>query len=239
MRRVYRCRHCGRGYHGRDYGCHCTGTYRRRLKGCLVAGPEDVPAGEHGDCRIERTVLSERTNVGGDWHNPRFVPEGTEVVRLLHGGKLWMSNTPDEVRSQRFEIVGRPHPTILMGGLGLGAAISYVDGTCVPERVVVVEIDPDVIALVGPTYEHLDWLEVVEGDIREYGRTGPRDAFDVAWIDIWGNYNSDLLPDMFDVRRSLRRVMKPGQLEHSSDGSRSRVQIWHEGLLRYYRSIGR
>lgn len=238
MRQVYRCRDCGRGQRTRDSGCWCTGTYRKRTTGCLVAGPEDVPVGEHGDCRIEKTTFTERTNVGSH-HGPRMVPAGTEITRLLHGRSLWMSNTPDEVRSQRFHIEGMPHPTILIGGLGLGAAISYVDEHCIPERVVVVEIDPDVIALVEPTYAHIDWLEIVEGDIRTYGKEGPRATFDVAWIDIWGDYNSDLLVDYFAVRRSLRLVMKPGQLKDSWDGSRSRVQMWNEGLLKYYRTIGR
>lgn len=229
MKRVYRCKHCGRGYPRRDWGCWCTGEYLKRFTGCLVAEPKDIPEGEHGDCRIEKVTFSERTNVGGNWHDPRFMNAGETVTMLKHGGKLWMSDTPDEVRSQRFEIADR-HPTILMGGLGLGSAISYVDERCIPERVVVVEIDPDVIALVAPTYAHLDWLEIVEGDIRTYGKAGPRATFDVAWIDIWGNYNSDLLPDMFAVRRSLRRVMKPGG---------GRVQIWIEDLLKYYKRTGR
>ena len=67
----------------------------------IVAKVVDIPEGCSGDVEIKREVLEKRTMVGS-WHRPSWMEAGDVVVRLHEGGKLWMSNTPDEVRSQWF-----------------------------------------------------------------------------------------------------------------------------------------
>ncbi len=99
-----------------------------------------------------------------------------------------------------------------------------------PEHVVVVEINPDVIELVASTYtDYLPWLEVVQGDIWEWPKTGPKNYFDTAWMDIWANYNESFLPEMYALRRQVRRVMRPGL---------DRVKIWKEDELKYVKRRG-
>jgi hypothetical protein len=232
MRTRYRCHECGRSYPDRhDHFC---GSEKRPLCRERLVGVEDIPEGESGDIRIERKTFDTRTNVAGNWHNPSFMEAGDTIVTLRRKGSIWMSNTPDEIRDQWFSVVSEEDkpPTILIGGLGLGIAIQKIHERHTPEKVVVVEIDPDVISLVAPTYASLPWLEIVEGDIKEYGGVGPKDFFDVAWIDIWGNYSLDDLDDMFSVRRSLRKVMKPGTITYRK---MSRVQIWKEEEIKYAR----
>jgi len=228
MRKRFRCERCGMSWEDR-WDHHCFDG-EVDLVPFESIGPEDIPDGERGTVSIDRVTLERDTNVAGNWHHPSFMSAGESIVRLKRNGRLWMSNTPDEVHSQRFPITHSrtERPSILLGGLGLGIAIQIINEKCIPEKVVVVEIDPDVIALVSQVYEPLPWLEIVEGDIREYGKIGPRDFFDVAWIDIWQDYSTDDLEDMFAIRRSLRRVMKPGR----GFCGKSRVMIWKEDELK-------
>ena len=227
MRTIFRCDECGRTQDF-EFTHRCGPDFAERvLRPEEIVGPEDIPEGVCGRARIEHLVFEKDTQVGS-WHSPSFMKAGSRLVRLYHDGVMWMSNTPDEVRSQHIYIPSNlESPTILIGGLGLGSVISLIAGHRIPAEVVVVEIEPDVISLVAPTYAHLPWLTIVEGDIREYGRIGAKDRFDVAWVDIWGDYSTDDLEDMWKVRRSLRRVMKPGTLGHMG----SRVQLWKEGEL--------
>jgi len=235
MRTRYRCHECGESFPQRhDHFC---GSEKRSLCKESLIGVDDIPEGESGGIKIERKVFTERT-MTGTWRSPSFMEAGDTLVTLRRKGSIWMSNTPDEIRGQRFYISREAgnRPTILIGGLGLGIAIQRIHERHIPEKVVVIEIDPDVISLVAPTYASLPWLEIVEGDIWEYGKVGPKGFFDVAWIDIWGNYCLDDLDDMFTVRRSLRRVMKSGTITYRKI---SRVQIWKEEDLRYARKNGR
>lgn len=197
----------------------------------VVITPEDIPEGQSGSVTVEKMHLTESFNVGG-FQRPDYMRAGETLVMLKRDGNLVMSNTPDEVRSNYFHVPhedrGKPL-NILVGGLGLGCFLKGIQQKRTPHRVFVVEIDPDVIALVAPTYKPLPYFRVICDDIRDYARRGPPKHFDVAWIDIWGDYNTDLLPEMFAVRKSLGRVMKPGG---------GRVHIWREEDLKEARRRG-
>jgi hypothetical protein len=73
----------------------------------------------------------------------------------------------------------------------------------------VVEIDPDVLALVGPHYEALaaergKTLVLHEADLFTVKwPVGSR--WDVAWFDVWGDVSTDNLTEMSKLRRSYAR----------------------------------
>jgi hypothetical protein len=147
-------------------------------------------------------------------------------VGLFQGGNLWMSNTPDEYRWNRCGMPCQSHDggVGLTAGLGLGLVIEILQGyTKQPTKLTVVELNPDIISLVSPTYSKLPWLEIIQCDIKEFGKTGPNGEYDWAYIDIWGNMSQDDLPEMTAIKRSLRRVMKPGP---------KRISCWNEEPLR-------
>ena len=66
-----------------------------------------------------------------------------------------------------------------------------------------VELDPDVVALVGPAYEG-DRCTIHQGDMLAMKwPTGTR--WTVAWFDIWQNMSEGNLPDMARLGRSYGR----------------------------------
>lgn len=180
-----------------------------------------LPVGRSGDCEIREMKVDAkdaawerlRAVVGG---HGRWVPEGT-YTGLYRKGTLWMSDTPDEIRDHICAIAEarRRGGTVLVTGLGLGmvaaAMLREVEGARdeVPvERVIVVEIDPDVIALVAPTLQARfgDRLEIVQADAYQWKPpAGVR--FSVAWHDIWATLCIDNLAEMGRLhRRFARRV---------------------------------
>jgi len=137
----------------------------------------------------------------------RYVPAGT-YTRLMRGGILVMSDTPDEARDHR-EAVRRASGACLVFGLGLGLVVEAMLQKPEVTGVTVVERAPEVIALVAPTLRER-WgtrLVVVEGDAmahrmpRGAGR-GPH--FGVVWADIWDYICAENLTEMTSLRRYWR-----------------------------------
>ena len=131
------------------------------------------------------------------WEPP--IPEGRlgpwEVSRrdgpltLFHEGEVWMSVSPDEIEDHR-ELVEVAQGRVLLMGLGLGMAAWAVaakrDPLAVVQHITVVELEPDVIELVGrPLHEAIGpRLELVQADALAWD-PGPETRFDVIWHDIW------------------------------------------------------
>lgn len=169
----------------------------------------DWPAGEHGDARIEKYSISKDEAA-------MFVVQSTssgypsrlragDYTRLILRGKLQMADTFDELLDH-FDFIDRAAGNILVNGLGLGVAVRAILMKPKDARVrmvTAVEIDPDVIALVGG---HLirrfgqDRLRLVQADALEY--TPPRgERFDCVWHDIW----PDATMDNWDEMKRLHR----------------------------------
>jgi len=196
-----------------------------------IARVENIPAKRVGNFEIKKEKLEKEIYPNGFFS--RSMKKGETLVRLFqHNGdraSLWMSNTYDEKLSQYF------HPctgNILIGGLGIGLVLEYIQvqvkNAHKVTKVVVVEKEQGVIDLVADTFKRkMKYLEIICGDIFEFGKTYQhKDFFDAAFIDVWGNVSEDDLSSMTKVKRSLRRVMKPG---------RGRIKCWAEGSLRYSR----
>lgn len=168
-----------------------------------------VPEGRSGDWAVERfTVAPDEAsmerfraaiNFGG-----RFVPAGT-YTRLVRRGAIVMSDTPDEIRDHMWAIY-QAHGHCLVNGLGLGVVLGGMLRKAGVERVTVVEIDPDVIALVAPHYiaQFGDRCEIVQADALEWAPPkGVR--YGVVWHDIWNSLCWDNLADMHRLHRRYGR----------------------------------
>lgn len=179
-----------------------------------------VPDGVSGDVAIRRHVVT-RTDArfsaaraaysfGGFG---RSVPEGT-YTGLFRGGRLWMSDTPSE-QDDHMPVIRQALRTdaqrVLINGLGLGMVVSALMQVPSVTHIDVVEIDADVIALVGEHYQKLaadagKTLAIHHGDALAI--SWPRGtAWDLAWHDIWGDMCTDNLEQMAVLhRRYGRRV---------------------------------
>jgi len=171
----------------------------------------DVPEGASGDWAVERfsvTPEEESFEKMRCAFNPqrvaRFAPVG-DYTRLVRGNGVVMSDTPDEIMDH-MEPMRRARGRCLVNGLGLGMVAEGMLRRPDVERVTVVELSEDVIALVGPHYRarHGDRLEIVHGDAFEW--VPPRGVrYDVVWHDIFDDISADNLPLMTRLKRRYCR----------------------------------
>lgn len=156
----------------------------------------DIPEGERGRWKIERfTVGRNIETLRAAWAG-RAIDPGT-YTRLLRGGRLVMSDTPAEI-GDHIGFMRNAHGRILIHGLGLGMCLRAVLMNEKTDSVDVVEIDPDVIALVGPHYLKDSRVRIHEGDALTFRLEG---EWDYAWHDIW----DDICADNYDEMKRLHR----------------------------------
>lgn len=168
----------------------------------------DVPEGTSGAVTVERFTVTKEDDIrqlGSLFKSGRYVPPG-EYTRLTCNGQIWMSDTPNEWHDHlkaAYQITSRGG-RILINGLGLGVIVKHALDCGNVKHVDVVEIDADVIKLVGPTYEG-PRCAIHHADAYEQAKKWPRGShWSVAWHDIWGDVSTDALPEMARLKRSLR-----------------------------------
>lgn len=169
----------------------------------------DVPEGRIGNWAIERFTIGEKdaefANVkslfsGGCTH---YHP-GT-YTRLIskaspHCSPL-MSDTVDEILDH-LSVIREAHGQVLINGLGLGVVLQAMLRKPEVEHVTVIEYSPDIIALVEPHYRKMfgDKFTIIQADAFTWEPPKGK-RYDVVWHDIWGDYNTELLPQMTKLHR--------------------------------------
>jgi hypothetical protein len=197
-----------------------------------------VPEGEAGCTVVERFTIADAhnlTNMRLAMSGMRTVPEGT-WARIYSGGTLWMSDTPSEIIDhmepiKKAEKIGG---RVLVNGLGIGVVLQAVLRASAVERVDVVEIAADVIALVAPHYEQMArelGVELVIHEADALTIQWPRGTtFDVAWHDIWPGICTDNIETMGTLHRKYgRRARWQGSWRRESvlaQKRRERAQGW-------------
>lgn len=184
----------------------------------------DVPEGCRGPWQIERFTISEEAaesyNLRLLWQHEghRRVRPGA-YTRLVQRGAFdpMMSDTPSEIRGcwPVFDALEKFGGRVLLNGLGLGMVVKAALLLRSVEQVDVVEIDPDVIALVGPHYTTDPRVVIHEGDALNF--QWPRGTrWNVAWHDIWPTICGDNTATMGTLnRRYARRTVWQGAWEQT------------------------
>lgn len=165
-----------------------------------------IPSGERGMWKVEKIEIDKEQ---AEFSKLRAVFDGRgrleagTYTRLHHRTRgIVMSDSPDEMRDH-LEIVIRATGHVLINGLGLGMVIAAVLRRPAVERVTVIEIDPDVIALVAPHYA-CDRLEVIQSCA--YSWKPPKGAhYGAVWHDIWDTLCGDNLAQMTRLKRKYSR----------------------------------
>lgn len=176
-----------------------------------------VPEGRSGNAEIRRVIADETTY--GDifqamQHGRPIVPPGSSITCLYLAGRLWMSDTPAERRDHMPAIIKAGQLSArraLVNGLGIGMIVAGLLDVPTIEHIDVVEIDKDVINLVGGHVERLaadagKTVNIHHDDA--YTIAWPAGTvWDIAWSDIWESACTDNLLDMSRLsRRYSRRV---------------------------------
>lgn len=137
---------------------------------------------------------AEKTHLSAMLRGSRHYVRPGEYTELRQRDTLWMSDTDAEIRDhlgpiQRAQRVGGH---ILVNGLGLGLVVQGCLRAEHVTKVTVVEISPEVIALVAPTYleRFPGRLEVIQADALEH--CPPKgERYTVVWHDIWPEFYRD------------------------------------------------
>lgn len=182
----------------------------------FVLGTCTVPFGSQGPWTIDEITkynnpldfmshFRSLRDDGGLMH----VPPG-KYKRLLHKTRgIVMSNTPMEIRTNR-EAYYAAKGRVLINGLGMGMLLEGMLSKPEVEYVRVIEIDPDVIALVGPHYLKDKRVEIIQADAYEY-RPATGERFNYAWHDIWDTIDDENLPLMAKLGRKYNKKVCDAQ----------------------------
>lgn len=166
-----------------------------------------VPDGACGDWRIESFEIdaqqASRANLrAAIGHRLEAVSAGT-YKRLMHGKTVVMSNTPMEVNTHR-AFIYRAKGSVLMNGLGLGMALTAILKKPEVVEVTVVEVSPEVITLVAPTFASDPRVTIVQADAFTF--QPPRGKrYDCVWHDVWNHVMRRNLPEMTQLHRKYGR----------------------------------
>jgi hypothetical protein len=175
--------------------------------GDVMLEPVAIPEGTRGPWTVKRfTISQDEAKMGALrslFNGGRSVVAPGTYTQLLHARRgLIMSDTPDEMRDH-YTAVGKAHGHVLITGLGIGMVLAAVLRKADVTKVTVIEIDPDVVALVGPHYSD-PRVEIVTASAFDY-RPPKGTRYGAAWHDIWDNICADNLPEMTRLKRRFGR----------------------------------
>ena len=200
----------------------------------------NIPEQQVNDYRIIHqthkagTVLSTsnmRTMImGGQQREEVTLEEDTIFHQLEYDGGTWMTDLPIEQAQHDRELRGA-HGRVLVGGLGLGYAVTLLSQISSVDEIVVVEKSPEVIEMVWPHTKtfgdgNIVKASVIQADLMEVVKSPSTflpnrgDWFDVAFYDIWQH----------DGEGTFHDVVVP-LLKHSASFV-GHVVNWNEDVMR-------
>lgn len=165
-----------------------------------------VPEGERGDWEITRFTLTADylmfQNLRALRDGYGYCEPGAYTKLTCKGRGVVMSDTTAE-RDGHKRAVWAAKGHVLLNGLGLGMVLGAILRLPQVERVTVVELEQDVIDLVGPHYA-CDRLEIVKASAFDY-QPPKAIRYGAVWHDIWDGISADNLPDMTRLKRKYGR----------------------------------
>ena len=178
------------------------------------------PECARGPWKIERFEVAESDTMMSFFSYGSRAPIPGTYTRLTRNGHVVMSDTMAEV-SDLYELFRKAKGSVLIHGLGLGVALRGVLLNPDVTDVTVVEIDEDVIALVGPFFDD-PRITIIHGDAFTWQPEKGR-CWNAVWHDIWDDLCTDNLDGMAKLHRRFGR---------RTDWQGS----WGKEFLRYQRS---
>lgn len=165
-----------------------------------------VPEGSRGKWTVSRFTVSDAdskaTQLRAMIKGRGYVPPGIYTQLTCHG-RIIMSDTPDE-RRDHYAPVFRAEGHVLINGLGIGMVLAAALKKPEVIKATVVEIDPDVIALVGPFYLADSRVQIIAASAFDY-QPPKGEKYGMVWHDIWEHICGDNLPEMTKLKRKYGR----------------------------------
>jgi hypothetical protein len=158
-----------------------------------------VPEASLGEAKVTHFVIGRHESMMAALRR-EYIPEGA-YARLQVGGRLVMSDTPMERRTNR-SVVDHAHGRVLIAGLGLGMILPPILGKPEVESVIVVERSADVVALIGPHFASPK-LTLVVANVFDW-KPARTDRFNCIYFDIWPDICTDNLTGINRLHRRFR-----------------------------------
>lgn len=128
------------------------------------------------------------------------------------GHGIWMTSAPQEIEQhsrQLKSMKGR----VLVGGLGLGVAVTYLEANRHVDEIVVIEKSQDVISLVSP-YLSRTKTRIHKMDLYKYLKEYKGPEFDHAFYDIWcPTGETVLLEHIFPLKKASKGIVPVDRIE--------------------------
>jgi len=167
-----------------------------------------LPYKSFGDYRLQPYRVSpadaQMFNFREALHAHRFITAG-KYTALTQQGSIWMTDTPAELVDHIpfVEHVYYHGGYVLVLGLGLGMVVQAVLEMPHVQGCTVVELSPEVIQLVAPTYKRRygKRLNVVNADALSWE---PDHLYSAVWADIWPSLSGDNLPEVARLKRRYK-----------------------------------
>jgi hypothetical protein len=156
-----------------------------------------------GAARVEHFTIADAAEAAYAGLRTRTYDMQPGTYATLHiDGRLWMSDTPYEARSNREFLSHARRGAVLVAGLGLGFILPPVLARPEVTSVTVVERSADVVALVGPSLADPK-LRLVTADIDTW-RPPRGTRYDTIYFDIWPNACEDNLPHVARLHQAFK-----------------------------------
>lgn len=185
------------------------GTWRVRVESVdrwhVSPGCADTWAGVNvpalswpGEYRILERFETKRIELQPDQMECPPDDSGEPYVVERKEWKTWMADSAVEIATQA-DCIRRLRGKVLIGGLGLGVLVKAALGRRDVDAVDVLEIDSDIVGMVGPHYRD-PRVRIITADALEFKPRAKR-WYDVVYMDIWRNVGACNLIDMITLRR--------------------------------------
>lgn len=132
-------------------------------------------------------------------------------IRLMHDGKLVMSDTDMEKRTNA-EFCSKAHGDVLIGGLGIGLIVLAIQDKPEVNSITILECNQDVIDLVATQLPLNNKVKIVNADVFTW-KPDKGIRYDTIYMDIWPLISKEIYQkEMRVLKKKFARYLKSKDL---------------------------
>lgn len=132
-------------------------------------------------------------------------------IRLMHNGKLVMSDTDMEKRTNA-EFCSKAHGDVLIGGLGIGLIVLAIQDKTEVNSITILECNQDVIDLVATQLPLNNKVKIVNADVFIW-KPDKGIRYDTIYMDIWPLISKEIYQkEMRVLKKKFARYLKSKDL---------------------------
>ena len=132
-------------------------------------------------------------------------------IRLMHNGKLVMSDTDMEKRTNA-EFCSKAHGDVLIGGLGIGLIVLAIQDKPEVNSITILECNQDVVDLVATQLPLNNKVKIIQTDVFTW-KPDKGMRYDTIYMDIWPLISKEIYQkEMRVLKRKFARYLKSKDL---------------------------